>query len=349
MVDAAVKDEEKGKSEEELKKDEAALELLQDLDKIEKEQGTSDEENPEEDTETSEDDDQTGESESVEEESDSESPESQTGKGQSKRSKGHKRRVGRLVEQRNKERAANQELLDKFRTVEEENKLLKLKNKQLGEAEPALTAPDPNDPKYDLGEDDPDFKAAKQKFDQESFRRIAREEAVKASQTTSERQSRQDADRELKRKLNEHWDEADKLEMDDYDDKQSKVIEILGTDMFHNIVDFFEPAESSKMIYHLGTNEDVAEEVGELLESRGKGMVKGITKLGQILERINAKGIPKKTTPNPDVENKGSDPSPQEALQLKLDVLRKNAMKSGKMAPILEFKRKARERGIALV
>ena len=340
------KDQKPEKTEEELKADEAATQLLKEL---EEESGKADESDEKDESgaedETGDGKDEDGETE--EDESGDEESEAQSDKAQKKGKRGYKRRHSRLIEQRDKERKEKGEVQHRLDSTTEENKLLKLKLQQIEEG---TIEKEPNPDDFDLGTDDPAYRKADKDFRAQEYRKIAREEASKAAKHSAQGQTREQAERELQRKQKTHWDNADTLGVDDYDEKEVKATEILGAEMVTNIIDYF-PDDSHKLIYHLGTNEDVAEDVADLLESKGAGMVKGVAELGRILERINAKKPKSKATPSPDEDTKGSGPSPQEALQRKLDLLREDAAKTGRkdgMTRIMEFKRKCKERGVTV-
>lgn len=342
--------EELKKEAEEKAKDEAAAELLKEMDDLEadddkkKKSDTKDKSSDADDDTGDGKDDKSGTSEG---ENDDDASDSQSDKGKPKVKTGYKRRVDRLTKQREEAKGENAELLTRLRNSEEKNKLLELKVSQGVKREPAK--PNPSD--FDDEEDDPKYIAAKKAYDEAKMDKLVTEKVQQATKTIGQQQSVAQKKLDLEKKQESHWEKADKLGVDDYDDKEEKLVKTLGTDMVNNIIDYF-PKDSHNLVYYLGTNQEAAEEMGEMLADRnGPGMVQGVAELGRIIEKIKAKPLKSKTNPDPDTESEGSESSPQETLQLRLDKLRDEAAKSGRkdgMKRILEFKRKARARGITL-
>jgi hypothetical protein len=339
MVEATAKEEPKAKSPEEIKKDEEATKLLAELEE---------EEAPKPDDE--------GKAEAKKEEgaaAEAEEPESesQTDKSAAPKKKGFERRVSRLVKQREEAKGEASELSERLHASEEEKKLLRMRLEQLSKAkEQEIKEPDPD--QFDGGEIDPDYLKKKREFDQAQFRQIAREEAANIAKQENKTAAQIKAESDLKQKQKEHWQKADELGAADYDEAEEKAVKVLGVDMVNNIIEYF-PGESHKVMYYLGLdkNAEEAEELSEKFSSGQRGLVEGVAEVGRILERIKATPLKTSIAPDPDKETEGSAPSPQEALQLKLDKLREDTAKSGRsdgMKKILAFKKKARDRGITL-
>ena len=333
-------------------KDEAATELLKELDDLE---ADDDKDKDKSDTKTDDKaanddtgDGQDGKGETSEGDESDDATGSQSEGSKSKGRKGFKRRVDRLTKKNAVATAENGELASKLRTSDEKIKLLELRLQQKGDGR---TLEKPNPDKFDLGEEDGGFIKAKDAYDEAILDAKVAKRVQEATKAHGQQQSIADQKNNLERKQETHWENADKLDVDDYDEKEVAVVKVIGTDMVNNIIDYF-PADSHNLMYYLGTNTSEAEDIAELLADRtGPGMVQGVAELGKIIEKIKVKPIKSKIKPDPDVDTRGSESSPQDSLQQRLDALRDDAVKTGRkdgMKRILEFKRKARARGIAL-
>jgi hypothetical protein len=331
---------EKAKSPEEIKKDEAATELLKELEA--EDAGESGEGGKGKEPE-----DNNG----ADAGSEADGSESQSENKAAPKKKGFERRVSRLVRQREDAKGEAGELAQKLSASEEEKKLLRMRIEQLANAkEQEITEPDPDS--FDGGDIDPEYVKARREFDQATFRKIAREEAAGIAKEQDQNEAQRKAAGDLKRKQEEHWKNADALGAADYDAAEEKAIEVIGPDMVNNIIKFF-PGRSHKALYYLGleNNAEEAEQLAEMFNAGDNGLVAGVAEVGAILERIKNKPLKPTINPDPDEETEGSASSPQEALQAKLDALREDAAKSGRsdrMKKILAFKKKARDRGITL-
>lgn len=341
------KSDEQKKSEDEIAKDTAATELLKEIDDAEKVDAEKESEGDKdkEATEKKKDEDEDGETSDDEDKSDD--PGSQPDKTAPKGKRGFKRRQAKLVAQREEAKAEKDKFAQKLVDSAEENKLLQMKVDQLEGRDKPLKEPNVDD--FDGGDVDPDFIKAKSEYDDAKVERMVNRKVLEATKLGGEKVSKEQQARALEDKQKKHWEDADALEVKDYDEKEESLIDIIGAEMVTNIIDFF-PGESHKLVYYLGTNKKEAEDVAELLENRAT-LVKGVAKLGRILERQNIKDPNTSINPDPDVETEGSSPSPQESLQLRLEKMREDVANTGRsdgMKRILAFKKKAKERGIIL-
>lgn len=330
-------DEQEAKTPEEIEKDKAAEELLKELGDLEEES--------EEAGGGDKDDGPTGEGEDAKGDDGEESESAADTQPKGKR--GFKKRIDRLSKQREEAKRDRDETAAKLRQAQREKELLQMKVDQLSGKQRLDKKPDPDD--FDLGEHDEKYIEAKEKWDEARLQKLVDSRVAEQVQTHTQTGAQQEHERELKKKQEAHWEKADELGVEDYDAKEEKLIEVMGAEMVNNIIDYF-PEDSHNLVYYLGTNEDEAEELTEQL-ANPKTMVAAVAKIGRLSERIKADPIKPKPSPNPDTNLDPSAPSAQEALQLRLDKIRDNFVKTGEkggMKKIMEFKRRARDRGIEL-
>ena len=318
--------------------DKAAQELL---DEIKAEEATE-----KKGESSSTDDAETGESEAEskgEAGASEDEPEPQTGTKKKPKS-GHARRTSRLVKQRDGARTEVDKANQALTSEKEASKLKDLRIAQLEEQNQArISEPNPDD--FDGGPDDPDFVAKKKEFDTANIKKMVSEQVAQATQHGNQAalQDRQASD--LKQKRDEHWKQADEMGNPDYNEKENKLTDLIGVDMVNHIIANCE-GDSHKVVYYLGANEGEAEELADMLANQST-MVKGVLKLGKIQAKL-ASNPQTLMTPDPDEETQGSAPSAQESLQSQLEKLRGHSGKKGGMRKVLDFKKRARERGIIL-
>lgn len=263
--------------------------------------------------------------------------------------RGFKRRQARLVNQRNEAKAEADQASSSLSLEREKSKLLEMRIQQLESQPEPTTGPNPDT--FDGGEIDPDYIQAKKSFDDQKMRELVSKQVAEVTQQSNQATTQQNRARDLERKQEKHWEEADAMGAKDYDESEEIVTKLLGPERVNGIIDYF-PGDSHKVIFYLGrkANREEAEDLAELFESGEAGLAKAVAGIGGIIEKI--KSNPQTPiVPDPDEETEGSAPSHQESLQLRLDKLREDAAKSGRkdgMKRILEFKRKTRDRGITL-
>ncbi len=318
--------------------DKAAQELL---DEIKAEEAT---EKKDESGSTEEPEKGESEAESKGEEGASEDePETQTGEKKKKKS-GFARRNSRLVKQRDE---AKGEVAEKDAALNAEREAGKLKDLRIAQLEEQTQAKvvEPNPDDFDGGNDDPDFVAKKKEFDNANIKKLVSEQVAQAAKQGNEATIRNHQANDLKQKQEEHWEQADEMGNQDYDEKEGKLIDLIGKDMVNHIIANC-PGDSHKVVYYMGTNEDEALTFAEDI-ANASTMPKAVMDLGAIRERLRA-NPQTLMTPDPDEETQGSAPSAQESLERQLDKLRKDAIKTGRLDKLLSFKKRARERGIEL-
>ena len=319
--------------------DKAAQELL---DEIKAEEATE-----KKDESSSTDEPEKGESEAEsegEEGASEDEPETQTGK--KKKKSGFARRSSRLVKQRDGARTEVDKTNQALTSEIEAGKLKDLRIIQLEEqAQAKVVEPNPDD--FDGGSDDPDFIAKKKEFDAANIKKLVSETVARATQQGNQAALRDRQDSDLKQKREEHWNKADEMGNPDYNEKENKLVDLIGKDMVNHIIANC-PGDSHKVVYYLGANEDEALELGQNLASQSTNeLVKAVMDLGRIREKLQA-NPQTLMTPDPDEETQGSAPSAQESLQSQLEKLRGHSGKKGGMRKVLDFKKRARERGIIL-
>lgn len=326
-------------SPEEKAKDVAAAELLKEM---EAEETPSDPGETKKDESSDEGEDESG-SESDAEADRGSQPDTATRR---KKKSGYKKRVSRLVNAREEALAETEEVSQQLQAEREEKKLLKMRIQQLEGQPGPVTEPNPDS--YDGGEIDDDYLKAKKAFDNAQLQKMVRETVAETNQQGNQTLAKENYANALKKKQEKHWEKADELGASDYDEAEEEVVKVMGGKLVNAIINDF-PGDSHKVIYYLGKNPEEAEDIAEMLAD-GSTASKGVAEIGRIIERQSLNDQHTPITPDPDEETEGSAPSPQEALQQKLDKLREQATKSGSggMKKILAFKKKAKERGITL-
>jgi hypothetical protein len=223
----------------------------------------------------------------------------------------------------------------------EQIKILRLAVEK-NQSAPDPTEPDPED--FDLGHEDPEYRKALRTFNAFETRKT-----VEKSLEAQEKQRQQEAiaarnAAKLEENAEAHYRRAAKLNVKDYGKAEDVAIAAIGQSMTNIIINEFE--ESEHLLYHLGKNPDLAEELVEIAQSNP---VKVIRRIDKIITDI--KKPAKKTTnsPDPDEPLEGGRPGAAEAVQKKYERLVTKAQDSSNpdaMNELRNFKRKCRKKGI---
>jgi hypothetical protein len=172
------------------------------------------------------------------------------------RKSGFKKRIDKL---NGKVEAANSEAEEakrKAAMLEEENKLLRLKTQQ----EKPLAKP-----KYEDFDTDAEFDAATTKYEEERLNAIAEKKAKEILQQNQANNTQQTQDSDLREKLDSHYERAEKLKVNDYEETEDKAIDLLGNDLTKQIMANTDKSEI--LLYHLGKNPAKAESLAALIKT----------------------------------------------------------------------------------
>jgi len=186
------------------------------------------------------------------------------------------------------------------RQKDEEIKLLRLALEK--KDVPKDTGP-PNPDEFDGGLYDPEYQKSllnyNQRFIQSETQRHTAEALKQARAEETQRQKTEEA----KSRQIEHWRQAGKLKVKDYEKAEDAAIEILGEDVFAESVRFLDPEDTTLLWYHLGKNPGVAKGLASRIHSNP---VSATVEMGRILERVKNTGKTTNPPPPPDEELEGS-------------------------------------------
>ena len=202
----------------------------------------------------------------------------------------------------NKLNARNDATTERATTAEAENETLRAQvqlfklERELGKKEPETALPpDPTD--FDDGASDKEYVKALNAHNMAFF------DAEFAKRTNAQPVTPTPVNANLERKQNAHYEAADKLGVKDYDDTEDKAIAILGKDAANQLIAAI-PDSSPRVLYYLGKNESVAQELADLIKS---DPVAGVLKLGALGAQLKVQPKRKSgATPNPDDELVGT-------------------------------------------
>lgn len=182
---------------------------------------------------------------------------------------------------------------------EEKRKLQDIRIAQLSEAE-APKLPDPDD--FDDGTLDPKYQTRVEAYHEHRAEAAAKKFAPKPVQDDEPRQ-----DPELKRRQTAHYVKADKLGLKNYEEVEADAIEILGKDIVNEVI--IGGSDNSHVImYYLGKNPAIAEDITDLMKS---DPVKGVLRIGALGDKLKIvpSKVNKNPAPDPDDELEGRSPS----------------------------------------
>lgn len=263
-----------------------------------------------------------------------ESEESQSSTG---RQSGFQKRVNKLNEKIGTAKSERDSANTEKAILEEKNKLLQIALEQAREGK-SSPAEAPNPDEFEAGIYDPAFIKQKEAWTDARIEKRIAEGIDKATKQTVQTQTDVTVTREQQQVQVEHYGRAEKLKVKDYEEMEDKAIEILGNDYVKHIIGSFDKSEN--ILYYLGKNPKKAEALVEILK---RNPIRGVAEIARIESSI--KIVPKtKTIPNPDEELEGAVPAGPSAVERKLDKLREEAAKSGKMDKLLAFKKELREK-----
>ena len=226
--------------------------------------------------------------------------------------------------------------------LEEKNKILEIALEQARDNQ-SLKQPNPGD--FDDGFSDPKFQEQQNAFNHQIIQREVQKQVQASSQTVEDNSSVQFQSRELEKKQLHHYERATKIGAKDYSETEDKAIESLGNEVVNHIIDNFE--DSQFLLYYLGKNPHEADRIAGLIQNKP---ILGIAEIGRLSSELKVK-TKSATTPNPDEEIEGGEPSATGSLQRQLDKLRDNAGKNPSqeaMKKVIAFKKKLREKDIIL-
>ena len=249
---------------------------------------------------------------------------------------GFKKRVDKLRSEVNQAKQEAQEAGGELATANERIRLLELALKANEGTSPQAPTP-PNPDEFNEGAADPQYVAALDEY-------INRKVDTGLSRFKSEQpKPAAPVDESLYQRQNGHYDKAEKLGAKDYAEVEDKAIEALGKHAVNQIIKTTD--KSPEMLYYLGKNQHVAEEIAELLKS---DPVTGVWKLAQLDKDLEVRPRAKQNqVPDPDTPLDGGGAVSMDTASKKLDKLREEASATGDMSKLMAYKRKLRDQGAA--
>lgn len=212
------------------------------------------------------------------------------------RKSGFYKRLSKVTGQRDVANDKADEANLRAEAAEEENKLLRLK---LNTDSP-LKRPKPED-----FETDAEFDAAKDKYDDARLEALADEKFAKRMEEAKGQTTQTQQRSQFEGNLREHYAQADKLKIKDFEEAEDQVVDIIGNELLQYIVNYH-GEKSAAMIYKLSKNPVKAQEFYDLSITPGQAPV-----LSQRLTRFedSVKIRTKHTAANPETEIEKSAPS----------------------------------------
>lgn len=202
-----------------------------------------------------------------------------------------RKRVSRLNTKHDKHTA---ELEQNSQFKDQKIQLLELALDQKNQSQ-ELEQPDPTE--FDDGANDPKYVKALQTYNQSYM-----DQQVKvATADLVVPQSDTGPDVALEAAQTRHYKDAQTLGIKDYDETEDKAINILGKEAVNQFI--LNSNKSHLVLYHLGKNLDLAEEIAELIKTLP---VKATLQFGALGERLKVKPRRRtQTAPDPDEELQG--------------------------------------------
>lgn len=193
--------------------------------------------------------------------------------------------------------------------------------------------------RYPEGRDDPAFIKADKAFTQHETEQRIFAKIDQRHQQTTQTQRISDMKIRLKEAEDKHYERAGESNVENYLETEKRAINIIGRDIADSIIMDF--AASQDLLFHLGDNPEKAREVFEMFKQGNP--VKGVRELTRLESKLTKQPKFKNIIPEPDAELEGASPAGG-ANERKLDKLREEAARTGKMDKLLAFKKQLRER-----
>ncbi len=209
---------------------------------------------------------------------------------------GIQKRINKLNAKVSAAQQSTSELQGENETLRQQNELLQMARAQQ-QAVPK-GPPDPND--FDDGAKDTKYVEALEAHNREFFK--SEMDKHTAAQPAPTAQS----DRALERRQTRHYESADKMRVPDFDAVEDKVIGVLGKQAVNVLIGSSD--KSAEIIYHLGKNPEMVDEIAEQL--KGPGAAAALMNLGALGARLELKPkVQRKQAADPDNELEGSSVS----------------------------------------
>jgi len=219
------------------------------------------------------------------------------------RKSGFYKRFNKITGERDAAKGEAEEERLRNEALEEENKLLRLR---LNQDSPLKR------PKAEDFDTDADYDAALEKYDetriQEAARKVVADQIESAQGQTTRTQQRT----QFEGNLREHYAQADKLKIKDFEEAEDQVVDTIGNELLQYIVNYHGD-KSAAMVFHLSKNPVKAQELYDLSQdpSQAVRLAQRLTRLEDSL-KIRAKRSP---TANPEKEVKSGTPAVSEAIR----------------------------------
>ena len=233
-------------------------------------------------------------------------------------------RVNKLNKRFDAKDQENNQLTGDLATANQRNSLLQLQVDQL-KSRPSSQdkPPDPND--FDDGAADPKYMDALNSFTDARISGVVQKQLAEHQQVQPGRVS------EVKQQ--QHYQRAHNLGIDNYEALEAKAIDILGPEISRRIIDV--APNSERIMAYLGSNPEAAQYHRDQIDTNP---LNGVWELASL--RFADIASQPNPPPNPDTPLQGVSPTTTDDYDKKLEKHRETAAATGKMGPLMDFKRK---------
>lgn len=205
--------------------------------------------------------------------------------------RGIRKRINKLNAKIAKAETGQEQSTADLEVERERNRLLQLALDQ--QNKPVDGPPNPDD--FDLGVSDAEYIKAFQTH----ITKGVKADMLQTQQTT---QIKTQVDTDLRARQVAHYERADTLKVKDYDSTEDAAIAILGQNVVNELISSSD--KSPEILYYLGKNPKVAEEINGLITS--KQATKAVLRIGALEARLKARPKAKtKHAPDPDEQLSG--------------------------------------------
>ncbi len=209
------------------------------------------------------------------------------------------KRVGKLTGQVQQAKGETVELQKENEFLKEENRIYKLAHDQKQSAPKPVEIPNPDD--FDEGVGDPGYVTKINEYNQSKITEGIQQGIAEVNKSHSVSTVANKSLDQLKKKVHDHYDNAAKLKVKDYEETEDKAIAIFGEDHFKSLISFL-PGRSHIAAYYFGKNPTKAQKFQDMFEADpGRALIE----IGGLLEKVKVKSVKSNDLPDPDEEVDG--------------------------------------------
>lgn len=210
----------------------------------------------------------------------------EAGKPPARRLSGFEKRL-----RKNREQVTEAEA--RVKALEEENKLLRLA--QQHEKDTTLT--EPNEKDFELGADDPKYRAAIRHYDKELARKEAREETQALLEQSQQNIAHANQVQQIDSSITAHYERADALKVKNYDELENSATDILGEDFVKTLIASTD--DSHRILASMGAAPGKTAQIAALIKTNPiKAFAEAVR--FEINSALNPPSL--KTAPDPEVQ-----------------------------------------------